>query len=53
MLTPEQIANFLKYMATKINLDSIKPAANGHKLDGPKAKTLFEPLRRKLTILDP
>ncbi|KAB5563173.1 Alpha/Beta hydrolase protein [Coniochaeta sp. 2T2.1] len=46
------ITNFLKYMVSNIKLDSIQPATNGHKLHGPKAKTLFEPVRRKLTILD-
>ncbi|KAB5575675.1 hypothetical protein GE09DRAFT_600184 [Coniochaeta sp. 2T2.1] len=46
------ITNFLKYMVSNIKFDSIQPATNGHKLHGPKAKTLFEPVRRKLTILD-
>lgn len=40
-------------MATNIKLDSITPGANGHQLHGRKAKTLFNPVRRKLDILDP
>lgn len=41
-------------MATNIKLDSITPAAtNGHGLDSRKAKTRFQPVRRKLDILDP
>ena len=49
----EQISNFLKYMAKNIKLDSIKPAADAHYLESPKAKTRFYPVRRKLDILDP
>jgi len=39
-------------MATNIKLDSIKQDINDHQLDGPKAKTRFDPVRRKLDILD-
>lgn len=40
-------------MATKVNLDSITPmATNGYTSDDAKPKTRFEPVRRKLDILD-
>ncbi|KAK4156304.1 Alpha/Beta hydrolase protein [Chaetomidium leptoderma] len=45
------ICNFLKHMATEINLDAITPTANG---EAPKTQfvTEFDPVRRKLQVLD-
>ncbi|KAK3325755.1 Alpha/Beta hydrolase protein [Apodospora peruviana] len=45
------ICNFLQAMASEINLDAIKPIANGKPDATPVAQTHFDPLRRKLQIL--
>ncbi|KAK3902604.1 Alpha/Beta hydrolase protein [Staphylotrichum tortipilum] len=47
---PRPICNFLNTMATEINLDAIKPTANGspHKT---QFVTEFDPVRRKLKVL--
>ncbi|KAH8908868.1 AB-hydrolase YheT [Coniochaeta sp. PMI_546] len=46
------ISNFLKHMASDIKLNFITPTSNGYTQHGPKAQTRFEPVRRKLDILD-
>lgn len=46
------ISNFLKYMVSEINLDSIKPKADSHAIEGPLGQTRFYPVRRRLDILD-
>lgn len=48
----KQISNFLKYMVSEINLDSIKPKADSHAIEGPLGQTRFYPVRRRLDILD-
>jgi predicted alpha/beta-fold hydrolase len=44
------ICNFLKHMATEINLDAITPKANVNQTQA-QFKTDFNPIRRKLQIL--
>ncbi|KAK0619332.1 Alpha/Beta hydrolase protein [Immersiella caudata] len=44
------ICNFLNYMASEIDLDSIKPMVNGKEANT-ELKTHFDPVRRKLQIL--
>lgn len=46
------VSNFLKYMATNIKLDYIEPTMNGKATDDLKAKTHYDPVGRKLHILD-
>jgi hypothetical protein len=46
----QQICNFLKHMATEINLDAITPKANVNQTQA-QFKTDFNPIRRKLQIL--
>lgn len=52
MTNVAQISNFLKYMASNINLESVQPAVNGHTTNDIKAKTRFYPVRRKLDIIE-
>lgn len=47
-----QISNFLKYMATNIKLDSVAPMMNGKTTESRAATTLFDPVQRRLHILD-
>jgi uncharacterized protein len=44
------VSNFLKLMASEIDLDSIQPTLNGHASKA-VVRTHFEPVRRKLEII--
>lgn len=47
---PAQVYNYLKHMATQVQLDTIKPVSNGtadvNGTDGPH----FDPMRRKMYV---
>jgi hypothetical protein len=48
-----QISNFLKYMAKNINLESVQPVQkNGNMENDIKARTRFNPVRRRLDIIE-
>ena len=51
LLTHLQICNFLSAMVAEINLDAIKADLNG-KPAAPEAKAYFDPVRRKLQVID-
>lgn len=51
LLTQSQICNFLNTMVGEINLDAIKPDLV-QKSTTPEAKAHFDPVRRKLQVID-
>lgn len=46
------ICNFLNHMISKIDLESLKPQSFDRTVDVPKRGAHFDPMRRKLEIIE-